>query len=59
MLKQKYPNKKVVIYSANKNSNSFHKAWDECDFKLEKNALPYQFQNLVEQYSLDLTSQTK
>jgi hypothetical protein len=53
MLKQKYPEKKVVIYSANKNSNSFHKAWDTCDYKLEKNALPYQFQNLVEEYSLN------
>jgi hypothetical protein len=53
MLKQKYATKKVVIYSANKNSNSFHKAWDECDYKLEKNALPYQFQNLVEEYSFE------
>lgn len=53
MLKQKYPNKKVVIYSANKNNN-FHPAWDQCDFKLEKNALAYQFQSLVEQYSLEL-----
>jgi len=59
MLKQKYESKKVVIYSANKNSNSFHGAWDECDFKLEKNALPYQFQNLVEQYSLELMPQNK
>jgi hypothetical protein len=54
MLKQKYSSKKVVIYSANKNSNSFHKAWDECDFKLEKNALPYQFQSLVEQFSIEI-----
>jgi hypothetical protein len=54
MLKQKYPEKKVVIYSANKNSNSFHKAWDECDFKLEKNALPYQFQSLVEKFSIEI-----
>ena len=53
MLKQKYPNKKIVIYSANRNSNSFHSAWDICDFKLEKNALPYQFQNLVEEYSIE------
>lgn len=53
MLKQKYPNKKVIIYSANKNSNSFHKAWDICDFKLAKNALPYDFQSLVEGYSLE------
>ncbi len=53
MLKQKYPDKKVIIYSANRNSNSFHQAWDVCDFKLEKNALPYQFQNLVEEYSIE------
>ncbi|MFY7938560.1 MAG: response regulator [Flavobacterium sp.] len=53
MLKQKYSEKKVIIYSANRNSNSFHKAWDICDFKLEKNALPYQFQNLVEEYSIE------
>lgn len=53
MIKQKYPLKKVIIYSANRNSNSFHKAWDICDFKLEKNALPYQFQNLVEEYSIE------
>jgi hypothetical protein len=52
MLKQRYIDKKVVIYSANKNFNSFHPAWDECDYKLEKNALPYQFQNLVEEYSI-------
>jgi len=56
MLKQKYPNKKVVIYSANKNYNAFHEAWDLCDHKLEKNAVPYQFQALVEKYSLELYS---
>jgi hypothetical protein len=56
MLKQKFPQKKVVIYFANRTSNSFHEAWNLCDFKLEKNALPYQFQNLVEQYSLQLNS---
>lgn len=54
MLKQKYPEKKVIIYSANKHSNSFHGAWDVCDYRLEKNALPYQFQSLVESYSIDL-----
>lgn len=53
MLKQRYPDKIVGIYSANRNNNAFHDAWDTCDFKLEKNALPYQFQSLVEKYSLD------
>ena len=59
MIKQKYPLKKVVIYSANRNSNSFHHAWDICDFKLEKNALPYQFQNLVEEYSIEIYKSSK
>lgn len=54
MLKQKYSNeKKIIIYSANKTNNSFHQAWDVADAKLEKNALPYQFLNLVENYSLE------
>lgn len=52
MLKQRYPNKKVVIYSANSKNNVFHEVWDLCDLKLEKNALPYQFQSIVEQYSI-------
>lgn len=56
MLKQKYPNKKIIIYSANKNNDNFHPAWDSCDFKLEKNALSYQYLSLVEQYSLELYS---
>jgi hypothetical protein len=53
MLKQKYSEKKVIIYSAKKNSNSFHQAWDVIDARLEKNALPYQFQNIVENFSLN------
>jgi hypothetical protein len=53
MLKDKYPQKKVVIYSANKKTNAFHEAFDKCDFRLEKNALPNQFQNLVEKYSIE------
>lgn len=59
MLKQKYNTKKVIIYSANKTNNSFHDAWDSCDFKLEKNALPYQFQNLVEDISFKIYNSSK
>ncbi len=54
MIKQKYENKTVVIYSANSKSNSFHKAWETCDYRLEKNALPIQFTNLVEQSSVNI-----
>ncbi len=56
MLKQKYPNKKVIIYSANNTSYSFHEAWNMCDYKLEKNAVFYQFLSLVEKYGLELYS---
>lgn len=54
MIKKKYSEKKVVIYSAKRDSNSFHKAWDIVDSRLEKNALPFQFTNLVDIYSLEL-----
>lgn len=53
MLKQKYREKKIIIYSAKRDTNAFHQAWDVIDYRLEKNALPYQFQNLVEKYSLE------
>jgi hypothetical protein len=52
MIKQKYPEKKVVIYSAKKDANSFHKAWDVIDARIEKNALPIQFQNVADNYCL-------
>lgn len=54
MIKQKYNNeKKVIIYSANTMNDIFHDAWNLADSRLVKNALPYQFQNLVEKYSLE------
>ncbi len=59
MIKQRFPYKKVILYSANRNSNSFHEAWDLCDFKLEKNALPNQFLNIVEQCSLQFYNTTE
>ena len=34
-------------------NNIFHEAWNLADSRLAKNALPYQFQNLVEKYSLE------
>ena len=52
MIKQKYPEKKVIIYSAKKDTNAFHPAWDIIDGRIEKNALPIQFQNVAENYCL-------
>jgi hypothetical protein len=54
MIKQKYPEKKVVIYSADSQNNIFHEALKLADNILEKNALPYQFQVIVERSSIDI-----
>lgn len=47
-LKKKYPNKKIVIYSAETTGDRFHKALREVDHCLPKNADAYQFMNLIE-----------
>lgn len=53
-LKKKYPNKKVVIYSAEQTGVRFHAAFNMVDYQLAKDADPYEFQNLVEGYSQEL-----
>jgi PleD family two-component response regulator len=47
-LKEKYPDKKIVLYSAESTGDRFHKALRAVDDCLPKNAEPYQFINLVE-----------
>lgn len=48
-LKEKYPDKKVVIYSAQTDGDRFHRALNKADGALPKNADPYQFISLVEE----------
>lgn len=48
-IKQKYPEKKVVIYSAQTDGDRFHRALNKADGSLSKNADPYQFISLVEE----------
>lgn len=48
-LKRKYPEKKVVIYSAQTDGDRFHRALNRADGSLSKNAEPYQFIALVEE----------
>jgi hypothetical protein len=48
-LKRKYPEKKVVIYSAQTDGDRFHRALNKADGSLSKNAEPYQFIALVEE----------
>ncbi|QHS59914.1 response regulator transcription factor [Chitinophaga agri] len=53
-LKQKYPSKKIVIYSAENTGDRFHEALRKADSFLPKNAEPLEFQSLVEQYSKEI-----
>jgi hypothetical protein len=48
-LKEKYPSKRVVIYSSNKTGDRFHEALRQADDFLSKDAEPYQFQKIVEE----------
>lgn len=50
-LKKKYPKKKIIIYSAEPKGNMFHKALQEVDDCLPKNAEPYEFINMVETFA--------
>ena len=50
-IKEKYPNKKVVIYSAETKGDRFHAALRKADSFLSKNADPYEFQKIVEDLS--------
>lgn len=49
-LKNKYPGKGVVIYSATSEHNLFDTDIDKVDARLYKNAEPIQFSNMIEQY---------
>ena len=49
-IKQRYPNKGVVIYSGTHEHDIFDLDLDKVDAKLPKNAEPVQFMYLIEQY---------
>lgn len=53
-LKQKYPQKKLVIYSAENTGDRFHEALRKADSFLAKNAEPLEFQSLVERFSKEI-----
>ena len=54
-LKKKYPEKKVIIYSTHTTGDRFHDALRTVDTFLSKNAEPFEFQELIEQYSAELS----
>lgn len=57
-LKEKYPNKKIIVYSSEDQGRvqAFHKGIDIADARLSKSADPYQFQSIVERFSKDILS---
>lgn len=50
-LKDKYPDKTIILYSADATGNRFDKKLKKVDDSLPKNAEPYEFISLIEQYS--------
>lgn len=50
-IKNKHSLKRVIIYSAESQGDRFHKALKQADSFLAKNADPYEFQQLVEEYA--------
>jgi len=49
-LKQKYPSKWLVIYSAEPKSDTFHQGFRLADDRIAKTADPYEFQTIVENF---------
>lgn len=50
-LKDKYPSKTIILYSSEPTGNRFNKKLRKVDESLPKNAEPYEFISLIEQYS--------
>lgn len=50
-LKDRYPEKIIILYSADPTGNRFDKKLKKVDDTLPKNAEPYEFISLIEQYS--------
>ena len=53
-LKDKYPEKKIIIYSAETTGNRFDKVLQKVDYCLPKNAEPYEFVQLVNQFATEI-----
>lgn len=55
-LRKKYPYKKLVVYSAERTGDRFHKGLSVADERLPKNAEPFQFQTIVDDFSREAFS---
>ena len=57
-IKKKYPNKKVIVYSAEDQGQvkAFHEGFELADSQLSKNAKSYEFQFRLEKFAKELFS---
>jgi hypothetical protein len=53
-IKERYAKKKVIIYSADSEGSRFHKAFRIADDQLSKNAVPYEFESVIETMTTQL-----
>ncbi|HFD6666152.1 TPA: response regulator transcription factor [Morganella morganii] len=52
VLKERYPDKKIIVYSAEQTGNRFHETLKLVDDFLPKDADPYLFEEIIERFSL-------
>jgi DNA-binding NtrC family response regulator len=57
-IKNKYPDKKLIIYSAETKGDRFHEALRGADSFLPKNADPYEFQQTLESFVEELNNES-
>ena len=57
-LRNKYPHKKLIVYSAEEQQKitAFHQGMNLVNFRLKKDSDPYEFERLIEIYSLECFS---
>ena len=55
-IKKKFPHKNVVVYSAQRDGDRFHPGLSDADERLPKNADPFEFESLVEEYAQEAFS---
>ena len=53
-IRDRHPKKKVVVYSSQHQRDAFDSLWDKASARLSKNADPYEFENLIENYSEEI-----
>ena len=56
-IKDRYPEKKVVIYSGQSNGDRFDKDLYKVDYCIQKNAEPFEFESLINNFMADINGE--